>query len=43
LALGYAKELVTNNMIVGTQLVDFITKIKSMAEDDLYLKGSLYL
>ena len=43
MALGYAKELVTNNMIVGTQLVDFITKIKSMAEDDLYLKGSLYL
>lgn len=43
LALGYAKDLVTSNMIIGTQLVDFINKIKNIASDDIYLQGALYL
>ncbi len=43
LALGYAKDLITSNMIIGTQLVDFINKIKNMASDDIYLQGALYL
>lgn len=43
LALGYAKNFVENNMIVGTQLIDFINKIENLANDDIYLKGSLYL
>lgn len=43
LALGYAKDLITDNMIIGTQLVDFINKIKNLARDDIYLQGALYL
>lgn len=43
LALGYAKDLVTDNMIIGTQLVDFINKIKNLAKEDIYLQGALYL
>lgn len=43
LALGYAKNFVENNMIVGTQLIDFINKIENLANDDIYLKGALYL
>lgn len=43
LALGYASKLVEDYMIIGTQLVDFINKIKSIAENDLYLKAALYL
>lgn len=43
LALGYAKNFIEKSMIVGTQLIDFITKIKKIAEDDIYLKGALYL
>lgn len=43
LALGYTKDLITSNMIIGTQLVDFINKIKNMASDDIYLQGALYL
>lgn len=43
LALGYAKDLVTSNMIIGTQLVDFINKIKNMASNDIYLQAALYL
>lgn len=43
LALGYAKKLVENNMIIGTQLVDFLNKINSLAEHDIYLKAALYL
>ena len=43
LALGYAKDLITSNMIIGNQLIDFINKIKKMSENDIYLKGALYL
>lgn len=43
LALSYSKELITDNMIIGTQLVDFINNIKNLSKDDIYLKGSLYL
>ena len=43
LSLAYAKDLITENMITGTQLVDFIIKIKELAEKDIYLKGALFL
>lgn len=43
LALGFTTESITNNMIVGNQLVNFITKINTMAKDDIYLQGALYL
>lgn len=43
LALGYAKDLIEDNMIIGTQLVDFLNKIKNLAENDKYLQGALYL
>lgn len=43
LALGYAKKLIENEMFIGTQLVDFLLKIKNLAKNDIYLKGALYL
>lgn len=43
LALGFTTESITTNMIVGNQLVNFITKINTMAKDDIYLQGALYL
>lgn len=43
LALGFTAESITTNMIVGNQLVNFITKINTMAKDDIYLQGALYL
>lgn len=43
LVLGYAKELITSNMIIGTQLIDFINKIKKIATNDIYLQAALYL
>lgn len=43
LALGFTTESITANMIVGNQLVNFITKINTMAKDDIYLQGALYL
>ncbi len=43
LALAYSKSLITKEMITGTQLVDFINKVKRMSEKDIYLKGALYL
>lgn len=43
LALGFTTEYITTNMIVGNQLVNFITKINTMAKDDVYLQGALYL
>lgn len=43
LALGYARELITNDMITGTQLIDFINKVKRLSENDMYLKAALYL
>lgn len=43
LALGFTTEYITTNMIVGNQLINFITKINTMAKDDVYLQGALYL
>lgn len=43
LSLGYSREIITNDMITGTQLVDFINKIKRLSENDIYLKAALYL
>lgn len=43
LAVGYARDLITENMIIGTQLVNFISKMKKYAEEDIYIKGALYL
>ena len=43
LALGYAGKYIESSMIVGTQLIDFINKIRSKAGNDIYLKCALYL
>lgn len=43
LGLGYSREIITGDMIIGTQLVDFINKIKRLSENDMYLKAALYL
>lgn len=43
LALAYSREIITNEMIIGTQLIDFINKIKRLSKKDMYLKAALYL
>ena len=43
LALGYSKEIIKPEMIIGTQLVDFIKRIKNLSQNDMYLKSALYL
>lgn len=43
LALGYVEEYITDNMIIGTQLIDFINKVERMAKNDIYLQGALFL
>lgn len=43
LSLGYSREIITDEMIIGTQLVNFINKIKRLSENDIYLKAALYL
>ena len=43
LAIGYGSSLIEGNMIVDTQLTNFISKIKNLAQNDIYLKGALYL
>lgn len=43
LAIGYGKDLIDKNMIVDTQLVDFISKIKGFTSNDIYLKAALYM
>ena len=43
LALGYGKKLIENNMIIGTQLIDFLNKVKIIANEDIYLQGALYM
>ena len=42
LALGYCSELIESNMIIGTQLIDFLNKIQESSAD-IYLKSALYL
>jgi len=43
LAVGYAKELIEDNMIIGTQMIDFINRVKKLSLNDIYLQGALYL
>lgn len=43
LALGYTKDITTEDMFVGTQHSDFIQKVRQRAENDIYLLGALYL
>lgn len=43
LALGYCKELVTKEMIIGNQEENFINKIELLAPNDIYLVSALYL
>ncbi|MBP3254925.1 MAG: hypothetical protein J6M60_00325 [Clostridia bacterium] len=43
LAVGYASDLIENNMITGLQLINFLTKIEEQANNDIYLNGALYL
>ena len=43
LALGYGKKLIESNMIIGTQLINFLSKVKKLAKEDIYLQGALYL
>jgi len=42
LALAYAKDLLTDDMFVGRQKGDFISKIVDLSDSDIYLKGALY-
>ena len=43
LALAFTRELVTDDMFVGNQRINFIRKIERLSKDDTYLKGALYL
>lgn len=43
LALGYTRELVTEDMFVGDQYNSFIQQIQNQAENDIYLQGALAL
>ena len=43
LALAYSKELITQQMIIGNQEINFIKNIEKMAKNDIYLKAALYL
>ena len=43
LAIGYGRKLIESNMIIGTQLINFFSKIKILAKEDIYLQGALYL
>lgn len=43
LALGYTREIVTKDMFVGDQKVNFVQDVKRAASGDIYLIGALYL
>lgn len=43
LSLAFTKELIIERMIIGTQLINFITKIEIMSKNDFYLKMALYI
>ena len=43
LALAYCSEIIVDEMFVGNQKIDFIRKVQALAEEDLYLKGALFL
>ena len=42
LALAYAKDMLTDDMFVGKQKGDFISKVVKILDSDIYLKGALY-
>ena len=43
LSIAFTKELINGRMIIGTQLINFITKIEIMSKNDFYLKMALYI
>ena len=43
LALAYAKDLTDDSMFVGPQRRNFLQRVKSGADGDIYLTGALYL
>lgn len=43
LALGYTKDIVTDEMFVGNQYNSFLQKVRRLSKDDLYLTGALCL
>ena len=42
LAMAYAKNLLSEDMFVGSQKSNFIRKIAALSDTDIYLKGALY-
>lgn len=43
LALGYTRELLTDEMFVGSQRADFLRKVRQRSQGDVYLTAALYL
>lgn len=43
LALGYTKELTTDEMFVGSQRAGFLGKVRQRSQGDVYLTAALYL
>ena len=43
LALAYTKDIITEQMIVGNQQINFIKDIEKLVVNDIYLKAALYL
>lgn len=43
LALGYTRELVTEDMFVGDQYSSFVQQAQNQADNDIYLQGALAL
>ncbi len=43
LALGYTKELLTEEMFVGSQRADFLRKVRQQSQGDVYLTAARYL
>ena len=43
LALAYSKSMHTDEMFVGSQKKDFLRRVTTLSESDIYLKGALFL
>ena len=43
LALAYCNDMLVDEMFIGNQKVNFIRKVRGLADDDLYLNGALFL
>ena len=43
LALGYTRDLLTDEMFVGSQREDFLRKARQRSQDDVYLTAAFYL